>query len=58
MKRSQVDLEKLKEAVWTGIPRNVSHYRRTAWMLLSDYVPIDQELKESTLQRKREEYSD
>ena len=26
------------------------------WSLLSDYIPIDQEIKEDTLQRKREEY--
>lgn len=28
------------------------------WRLLSDYIPIDQELREETLARKREEYAD
>lgn len=27
------------------------------WSLLSDYIPIDQEIKDDTLQRKREEYT-
>lgn len=26
------------------------------WSLLSDYIPIDQEIKEDTLSRKRDEY--
>lgn len=32
--------------------------RSEVWRLLSDYIPIDQELREETLARKREEYSD
>lgn len=30
--------------------------RGIIWSLLSDYIPIDQEIKEDTLARKREEY--
>ena len=30
--------------------------RGVVWSLLSDYIPIDQEIKEDTLSRKREEY--
>ena len=35
-----------------GIPQ----IRATIWSLLSDYIPLDQEIKEDTLARKREEY--
>ncbi len=34
------------------------HLRAEAWALLSDYIPVDQELKQDTLTRKREEYRD
>lgn len=28
------------------------------WQVLSDYIPVDQELRKDTLERKREEYTD
>ena len=31
--------------------------RAEAWALMSDYVPVDQELKQDTLARKHEEYT-
>ena len=34
----------------------VPEVRGIVWSLLSDYIPIDQEIKEDTLIRKREEY--
>ena len=37
-----------------GIP----HIRAKTWSLLSDYIPIDQEVVDATLVRKREEYID
>ena len=40
--------------VWLGIP----HIRAKVWSLLSDYVPTDQEVVDSTLKRKRGEYID
>lgn len=36
----------------SGVP----HIRGTVWSLLSDYIPIDQEIKDDTVARKREEY--
>ena len=36
----------------------VPQIRSEVWRLLSDYIPIDQELREETLARKREEYED
>ena len=34
----------------------VPEVRGTIWSLLSDYIPIDQEIADDTLGRKREEY--
>ena len=34
----------------------VPHIRGIVWSLLSDYIPIDQEIKDDTVTRKREEY--
>jgi len=34
----------------------VPEVRGVVWSLLSDYIPIDQEIKEDTITRKREEY--
>ena len=34
----------------------VPHIRGIVWSLLSDYIPIDQEIKDDTVRRKREEY--
>ena len=36
----------------------VPQIRSEVWRFLSDYIPIDQELREETLARKREEYID
>jgi len=42
--------------VLTQFPSGVPHVRGIVWSLLSDYIPIDQEIKDDTLARKREEY--
>ena len=54
--RPLIVLDKLKTLSWAGIPSCVPEIRGMVWSLLSDYIPIDQEIKEDTLQRKREEY--
>ena len=54
--RPLIVLDKLKTLSWSGIPSCVPEIRGMVWSLLSDYIPIDQEIKEDTLQRKREEY--
>ena len=51
-----IKLDKLRTLSWSGIPSCVPEIRGTVWSLLSDYIPIDQEIKEDTLTRKREEY--
>ncbi|XP_064794306.1 TBC1 domain family member 22A isoform X3 [Oncorhynchus masou masou] len=47
------DLEELRKLSWSGIPRQV---RPITWKLLSGYLPANTERRESTLQRKRQEY--
>ncbi|XP_051547539.1 TBC1 domain family member 22A isoform X6 [Myxocyprinus asiaticus] len=47
------DLEELRKLSWSGIPR---HVRPITWKLLSGYLPANAERRESTLQRKRQEY--
>ena len=51
-----IKLDKLKTLSWSGIPSCVPEVRGMVWSLLSDYIPIDQEIKEDTLSRKRDEY--
>ncbi|XP_022242995.1 TBC1 domain family member 22B-like isoform X1 [Limulus polyphemus] len=47
------DLEELKELSWAGIPPAV---RPITWRLLAGYLPANNDRRESTLERKREEY--
>lgn len=53
-----VDLDKLRELSWLGIPSNTPHYRCQIWKLLLDYLPTDQEMQRETIGRKRGEYKD
>ncbi|CAJ0944748.1 unnamed protein product, partial [Mesorhabditis belari] len=50
---AEIDMEKLREDCWMGIPHKL---RPTAWRLLSGYLPPNVIRREVTLQRKREEY--
>ncbi|TRY59247.1 hypothetical protein DNTS_026385 [Danionella cerebrum] len=47
------DLDELRKLSWSGIPRQV---RPITWKLLSGYLPANVERRESTLERKRQEY--
>ena len=55
-----VDLEKLKQQAWNGVPhRSHSAYsdnRCEVWKLLLKYMPTNRENQQPTLQRKRKEY--
>jgi len=55
--QEHVNLDKLKELAWTGIPSDNPQLRAEVWRYLSDYIPVDQELREDTLKRKRTEYA-
>ena len=48
-----VDLAKLREASWSGIPPK---YRAVGWQLLLGYLPSNVEYRADALQRKRREY--
>jgi len=48
-----VDLNELQKACWKGIPKV---YRHVCWKLLSDYLPLNQELQEKTIEQKRNAY--
>ena len=50
---ADVDLGKLREASWTGVP---AARRRVVWQLMLGYVPTQKSRREATLRRKREEY--
>ena len=54
--RNLIMLDKLKATAWPGIPSCIPQVRAKIWSLLSDYIPLDQEIKDDTLARKREEY--
>eukprot|EP00039_Didymoeca_costata_P012959 m.189753 g.189753 ORF g.189753 m.189753 type:complete len:487 (-) comp15633_c0_seq2:2004-3464(-) len=53
LKLPNLDLDALRELSWSGIPKAV---RPTTWMLLAGYLPANVERRETTLQRKRQEY--
>lgn len=50
-----VDLNKLREQSWGGIP---DRYRGTIWRLLLGYLPANRDRREATLMRKRREYAE
>ncbi|ORX90319.1 RabGAP/TBC [Basidiobolus meristosporus CBS 931.73] len=50
-----VDLAKLQELCWNGIPVDL---RPTAWRLMLGYLPCNAERRAQTLARKRKEYED
>ncbi|XP_043944311.1 TBC1 domain family member 22A isoform X2 [Protopterus annectens] len=47
------DLDEIRKLSWSGIPKQV---RPITWKLLSGYLPANVDRRESTLQRKRQEY--
>jgi TBC1 domain family member 2 len=51
----QVNLEDLQKTCWKGIPKK---YRPKCWKLLSDYLPLNIELQEKTIEQKRNSYWD
>lgn len=67
LSQKQVDMDKLRKLAWNGIPsgnffiKNLTvnpQLRAECWKLLLDYLPIDQEIRQETIRRKREEYAD
>ncbi|OHT10469.1 TBC domain containing protein [Tritrichomonas foetus] len=52
---SVVDLDKVREISWVGIPNK---YRARAWRLFLDYEPLGNEQAPSALRHKRKDYFD
>lgn len=50
-----VDIEKIREISWAGIPNK---YRATVWRLFLDYEPVNSAIRAATLQHKRNDYFD
>ena len=50
-----IDLEKIRDMAWAGIP---SRYRAEVWRLFLDYEPVNKNLRQATLQHKRNDYFD
>ncbi|OQS00144.1 hypothetical protein THRCLA_06192 [Thraustotheca clavata] len=53
--KESVDLEKLRELSWGGVP---VEFRPLVWKLLLSYVPPNKDRREAVLVRKRTEYQD
>ena len=51
----QLDMDKLRQLAWGGIPET---YRSEAWQLMLAYLPLNRDRRETTLRRKRKEYHD
>lgn len=56
--KDHIDLEKLKSEAWNGIPNAKPIYRSEVWRLLLDYAPLDRDIRDETINRKRQEYLD
>lgn len=52
---SVINLEKIRQTAWEGIP---DRFRPTVWRLFLDYEPVNQALKQPTLEHKRNDYFD
>ena len=50
-----VDLEKIREISWAGIP---DEYRAKVWRLFLDYEPVNRTFRDATLEHKRNDYFD
>jgi len=55
LQSSSVDLAKLRELSWSGLPDEL---RPMAWQLLLGYLPANSERRVATLERKRKEFFD
>jgi len=55
MAQPSVDLGALRALAWGGTP---SQFRPNTWQILLGYVPINNDRRHSTLERKRREYLD
>ena len=53
LKEDPIDLDRLKDLCWNGIPLKLRPY---AWRLLNGYLPPNKDRQTETLERKRRDY--
>ena len=53
---TQIDIEKLKEIIFEGLPDDISSLRSLAWKLLLKYLPLNLDDWENHIDAKRSEY--
>ena len=55
LKQPVVDLEKIRTMAWAGLP---DIYRAEIWRLFLDYEPVSKNMRQATLEHKRNDYFD
>ena len=55
--KNYINIDDLKQFCWGGIPKIPATNRAECWKYLLGFYPLNNELKESTVKRKKEEYS-
>ena len=53
-----ISIEELRNICWNGIPTDESLIRAECWKILLGLYPLKKELKQSSFQRKKDEYID
>eukprot|EP00920_Eleutheroschizon_duboscqi_P026049 GHVT01064506.1.p1 GENE.GHVT01064506.1~~GHVT01064506.1.p1 ORF type:complete len:348 (+),score=16.96 GHVT01064506.1:332-1375(+) len=57
--KSTVDINELKDALWSGVPKEAHpSVRSLAWRIMLGYVPVAKARREAAVERKHQEYSD
>lgn len=54
LESQNIDIEALRKLSWSGVPEEI---RPTVWKLLMGIIPVNQDRREGTLERKRKEYN-
>jgi hypothetical protein len=57
LSKDYIDLKELKNICWNGIPNEDPSLRSECWKYLLGLYPQNRKLKESNIQRKKEEYT-
>ena len=55
--KDYIDLKELKNICWNGIPNEIPSLRSECWKYLLGLYPQNRKLKESNIERKKEEYT-
>lgn len=59
LSRPIIDITELKKLLWSGVPASAPPWLRgEIWKLALGYLPLNQEMRQQTLERKRKEYDE